>query len=85
MSQENLDSVRAMADAFNRRDWDAFLALADEEIEVESRLVAIEGANEGHEDLRRWWDNFLGTFPDYVVEIEELRDLGDVTLGHIRG
>jgi hypothetical protein len=35
--------------------------------------------------LRRWWDDFLGTFPDYTCEVEELRDLGDVTLGHIRG
>ncbi|HYN52777.1 MAG TPA: hypothetical protein VES62_17800 [Thermoleophilaceae bacterium] len=27
----------------------------------------------------------LGTFPDYTLDIEELRDLGDVTLGDIRG
>jgi hypothetical protein len=59
--------------------------LTDDEIQVESRLVAMEGAFGGHEGLRRWWDSFLGTFPDYTVEIEELRDLGDVTLAHIRG
>ena len=80
MSQENVNSALAFADAFNRRDWNAFLALADEEIKVESRLVAMEGSYEGHEGLRRWWDNFLGAFPDYTVEVEELRDLGDVTL-----
>ena len=74
-----------MTDAFNRRDWDAFVAMADEEIEVESRLVAMEGSFHGHEGLRRWWDSFLGAFPDYEVEIEELRALGDVTLGHVRG
>jgi hypothetical protein len=85
MSQQNVDSGRAIADAFNRRDWDAFVALADDDISVESRLVAMEGAYQGHEGLRRWWDNFLGTFPDYTVEIEELRDFGDVTLAHVRG
>jgi hypothetical protein len=85
MSEENLELTRAFADAFNRRDWDAFLALADDGIEVESRLVGMEGAYSGHEGLRRWCDNLLGAFPDYAVEIEELRDLGDITLGHVRG
>jgi len=48
MSQENVELTRVMADAFNRRDWDAFRALSDDEIEVESRLVAMEGAYRGH-------------------------------------
>ena len=58
MSEENVEHYLAMADAFNRRDWDAFLALTDDEIEVESRLVAMEGGYHGHEGLRRWWDDF---------------------------
>jgi hypothetical protein len=85
MSQENMKLARTLAEAFNRHDWDAFSALADEEIEVESRLVVMEGAFHGHEGLRRWWDAFLGAFPDYTIEIEELRDLDDVTLTRIRG
>jgi hypothetical protein len=85
MSLENMDLARAMADAFNRRDWTAFVALADDEIDVESRLVVMEGAFHGHEGLRRWWDAFLGAFPDYTLEIDELRDHGDVTLAHLRG
>jgi hypothetical protein len=85
VSRENVALTRRQIDAFNRRDWDAFVALADERVEVESRLVAMEGSYQGHDGLRRWWDNFLGALPDYTVEIEELRDLGDVTLSHIRG
>jgi len=85
MSQENVKLAQAMADAFNERDWDAFSALTHEEIDVESRLVAMEGAYHGQEGLRRWWDNFLGAFPDYTLETEELRDLGDVTIAHMRG
>src|SRR5262245_52391524 len=81
----NLESTRTLIDAFNRRDWDAFVALADDEIQMESRLVAIEGGYRGHEGLRRWWDNFIGAFPDYALEIEELSDFGDVTLVHSRG
>ena len=59
--------------------------LMDKEVEMESRLVAIEGGYHGHEGMRRWWEDFLGTFPDYQIEIEEMRDLGDVTLSHFKG
>ncbi len=85
MSQENMELALESYDAFNRRDWDAFLALFDDAVEIESRLAAIEGGYHGHAGLRRWWDDFLGTFPEYTLEIEELRDLGEVTLGHNRG
>jgi len=72
-------------EAFNRRDWDDFVALIDDEVELESRLVAVEGRYRGHEGLRRWWEDILAAFPDYSAEIEVIRDLGDVTLTHIRG
>ncbi len=85
MSQEKMDRVLELLDAFNRRDLDAFVAPTDDEVEVESRLVAMEGGYHGHEGLRRWWEDFLGAFPDYILEVEGLRDLGDVTLGHMRG
>jgi hypothetical protein len=85
MSQENVELARRAYDAFNQRDWYAIRGLMDAEIEVESRLVGMEGAYHGHQGLRRWWTDFLGAFPDYTVEVDELRDLGDVTLAHIRG
>ena len=47
--------------------------------------LGMEGGYHGHEGLRRWWNDFLGAFPDYTAEVEELRDLGDVTLAHVRG
>ena len=49
MSQTNVDLVLKSYDAFNRRDWDAFVALMDDEVEIESRLVAMEGGYHGHE------------------------------------
>ena len=85
MSQENVDLTREAYAAFNRHDWDAFVAFVDEDVEVESRLVAMEGGYHGHGGLRQWWDAILGAMPDYTAEIEELRDLGDVTLAHTRG
>ena len=43
MSQENVDRALELLDAFNRRDVDAFMALTHVQIDVESRLVAMEG------------------------------------------
>ena len=85
MSRENVELARRAYDAFNRRDLDAFLVSVDEEVEMQSRLAAIEGGYHGLEGIRRWWEDFLGAFPDYKIELEEVRDLGDVTLSHFKG
>ena len=71
MSQENVDRALELLDAFNRRDLDALTALTHDQIEVESPLVAMEGGYHGHEGLRRWWEDFLGAFPDYDLELED--------------
>jgi ketosteroid isomerase-like protein len=83
MSEDNLELARRAYDFFNQRDLEAFLAITDPEVVIESRLVAMEGGYRGRDGARRWWNDFLGTLPDYAVEVEELRDLGDVTLGRI--
>ena len=85
MSRENLELTLKAYDAFNSHDWDAFVAFVDENVEVESRLVAMEGGYHGHAALRQWWDAVFRAMPDYIVEIRSLRDLGDVTLARSRG
>jgi ketosteroid isomerase-like protein len=87
MSRENVELVYQAYDAFNRRDLGAYLALTDADVEVGSRLAAMEGGFHGHEGIRRWWQNMLDASPDRTVEIVEVRDLGDVTLTliHARG
>jgi ketosteroid isomerase-like protein len=85
MSRENVDLGLLMYEAFNRRDLDAMLALMHDEVEIKPRLGALEGDYRGHEGVRRWWSNLLEFLPDYTAEVEELQDLGDVTLGQIRG
>jgi SnoaL-like protein len=79
------EHYRQCVEAFNRRDWDGFSALMDEDIEVESRLTQMEGVYRGHAGLRRWWDDLLGAIPDYVLELDEVRDLGNFALAHGRG
>ena len=80
MSQENVELARRAFDAFNRRDFDAFLELMDPEVEAASQLVAIEGGYRGHEGIRRWWESVFEVFPDFTLGVVEVRDLGDLTL-----
>ena len=86
MSQENVELFRRSVDAFNRRDLDAYLALMDDDVEGIPRAVAMEGGDHyhGHDGVRRWWKDLLDVFPDFTVEVVEVRDLGDSTLAAVR-
>jgi ketosteroid isomerase-like protein len=86
MSQENVESAYRAADAFNRRDLNAFLAFIDPEVEFRPLDVEIEGGGpyRGYDGFRRWFEDELRVFPDISGEIEEIRDLGDVTLALVR-
>jgi ketosteroid isomerase-like protein len=77
MSRENVELARRAFQAFNDRDLDAVLAGLDEEVEAFPRLAAVEGGYRGHDGVRRWWAQLLDAFPDFHVEILEVRDLGD--------
>jgi ketosteroid isomerase-like protein len=89
MSQENVERLYRAYDAFNRRDIDAFLALADAEIEFTTLNLQLEGglSYRGHDGVRSYWENMISVFPDFNVVSDEVRDLGDVTLvrGRLRG
>jgi len=81
MSQENVELYRQGIDAFNRRDLEAFLALADPDVIGLSRVLAIEGASyRGHEGAREWWKTLLDVFPDFTIEVVSVRDAGQRTV-----
>jgi SnoaL-like domain len=82
---ENVELTLRACHAFNGRDWEAFSALMHPDIEVESRLVAMEGGYRGEEGLREWRDAITGFLPDYTVEVQEIRDVGDLVLVHSLG
>ena len=86
MSQENVELVCRVFDAFNQRDLDAYLALMDDDVEAVPRAGAMEGESSyrGHNGVRRWWNNLLDVFPDFSIEVVEMHDLGDLTFATIR-
>jgi hypothetical protein len=78
MSEANVELTRRAYEAFNGRDWEAFGTMMHPEVVVESRLVAMEGGYRGETGLRSWRDAIMGFIPDYTVEVEEMRDCGDI-------
>jgi ketosteroid isomerase-like protein len=86
MSQENVELYYRVTAAINRRDLDAVLTLSDPDIEFVPRIVEVEGGGSycGHDGVRSWWENLFGVFPDFRSEVEEVRDLGDVTVARVR-
>jgi hypothetical protein len=85
MSQENVERYRQGIDAFNRRDLDAFLALADPGVIGISRVLAIEGGTYvGHDGTKEWWNGLLGVFPNFKIEVVWVRDAGSRTVSELR-
>jgi SnoaL-like domain len=84
MSQEQVELVHRGVDAFNRRDLDGYLRLADAEVEFRGLLAGVEGVYHGHEGVQQWWHDLLDAMPDFTLEVVEVRDLGGVTLTKLR-
>ncbi len=86
MSQENAELVYRLTAAINRRDIDSVLALSDPDIEFIPRTLEVKGGGSyrGHDGVRSWWENLFGVFPDFRSELDDVRDLGDVTVARVR-
>jgi ketosteroid isomerase-like protein len=82
MSEKNVELVHRANEAFNSGDLDAFLALADPEMEFITRVTELEGGGpgRGHDDIRRWWKSLFAVSSDFHADIEDVQDLGDVTI-----
>jgi ketosteroid isomerase-like protein len=86
MSAENVDLVYQAVDAFNLGFLYAFLALCDRNVEFISRLVPLERGKprRGHEGVRSWWEALHAAFQELSAEIDEVRDVGEVTVVRVR-
>ena len=84
MSQENVKLAHSAADAFNRRDLDAFLALLDDDVQGVPLAIDIDGGYRGHDGIRRWWGDLVDAFPDLTIEVVGVSDPGDLTISAVR-
>ena len=87
MSQENVETVRRLLDAFASRDLEAIIAENHPDVEIIALRSGIEGPYLGHDGLRRWGAELIEQAPDFVMHIEEVRDCGDrvLVVGRQRG
>ena len=86
MSRENVERHYRANEAFSEPNFDALLAVHDPDVEFTPLTLAAEGgvAYRGHDGLRSYWANLHDAFPDFRSEVEEVRDLGDVTFARLR-
>jgi hypothetical protein len=81
---DNVELSYRAADAFNRRNPDAFVALMDHDVEGHPLAMDMEGGYCGHAGTRRWWKAQFDSFPDLMIEVLDMTDLGDVTVAALR-
>jgi ketosteroid isomerase-like protein len=81
MSEENVEVVRQAVDALNRRDADAFVALARPDVEWKEPTDPFPGLRpiyHGRDGVREWLvEAFLELWESFHVEIEEITESGD--------
>jgi ketosteroid isomerase-like protein len=81
MSRQNVELVRRMHQAFNRRDTETFLALLDPDVEWVPMMARLEGAvYRGRAEVERWLAGLDHDWEELRTEPREFRDLGDVVL-----
>jgi ketosteroid isomerase-like protein len=87
MSEENVEIVRRGYDTWNRRDFDATIALIDPEIEWTmmgtTRFMA-EGTYHGHDGIREFWRLLIEPWAELHIEIEGTRAEGDLVVAFVR-
>jgi ketosteroid isomerase-like protein len=85
MTQSNLEIIRGMYDAWNRRDLDGFLGVLAPDVEWRfadsfiygeiNPLIGVDAVRDGSlKQIREDWDDFEG-------ELGELLDAGDTIIG----
>jgi uncharacterized protein len=86
---DNVEVVRRLFEAWNRRDYSAALALIDPEVEVEVSASGLElqGTQRGHAGLTEWMAAFWDNFDSPRAEIDEYVANGDdvVVTAHFYG
>ena len=82
MSQENVEIVWAICDAFARGDYEGALKRLDEKAEFVSPPDMIAGGRSwyGREGIRQGMTSFMGAWDDYHYEVRNLIDCGDDVL-----
>jgi ketosteroid isomerase-like protein len=81
MSQENVETIRRMYDAWMARDDEAVFSTFDPGIRLnpdpEASWVGMDETYLGHDGVRRYMNAVYEAFEDYRPEVEQIIDAGE--------
>src|SRR5205814_1452333 len=79
MSQQDVDTLGRLIEAFNGSDLGRILDLADPDFEavIPPELSAEPDTYRGHEGIRRYFESFHDAMEDVTFEAEQFWDAGD--------
>ena len=82
MSEHNVELHRRSVEAFNSRDAEAYVALADPAIELHSVFAAVGGASyHGHDGVRSWFRDLADAWGEGVhLRVDVYYEVEDRTL-----
>ena len=81
MSQENVEIVRQIYDAYLSGDYEAAFARIDPEVEFDVSIRPEGKVYHGHEGVADALRTWTGTWETFRMEVEEMIDAGDHVVG----
>ena len=88
MSQESVEIVKRLVDAFNKRDVDAFAEITTPDFEWTTSMTAVEGEIFwGREGIETYFGRMKDAWDEFLALADSYRDLGDrvLWLGRLEG
>jgi ketosteroid isomerase-like protein len=77
VSEENVEIVREMYEAFHGGDLERALTYFDDDVVADFSIRVDSAVGRGREELREIVAGWVSTWDEYREEIDEIRDLGD--------
>ena len=77
MSQENVEIVRPIYDALNRRDWETVFCNTHPDFEMTTQRGPNAGTHRRREAVQALIEDTIAVFDNLVLEPEEFRESGD--------
>lgn len=84
MSEESVETVRSIYEAFNRRDWDEAFLHQHPDVEMTTPPGINAGTFRGREEIQRFWEEILSAFESTFAEPEQLVASGDQVVAVVR-
>jgi ketosteroid isomerase-like protein len=80
MSEENVETVRRVNDAFRAADWDAALSPYDDEAELDMTRMPAGGVYRGPACVHEFFGRWIAAWDRFEAERLDLIDAGDAVI-----